>query len=126
MRQPPQRLGLGALLGALLPDGDPVFTVRRRGDFSVSVGGRVAAARDVRIRRGSHLHRDSKHWASLRMAARRTRLGLAAVCLMLTEKLKARFGDLILSAQNERDEETFTINQAGAYDLFRALRDEPD
>jgi hypothetical protein len=30
---------------------------------------------------------------------------------MLTEKLKARFGDIILSAQNERDEETFTIDR---------------
>jgi NADH-quinone oxidoreductase subunit C len=45
---------------------------------------------------------------------------------MLTEKLKARFGDLILSAQNERDEETFTIDRDRAYDFFRALRDEPD
>ena len=45
---------------------------------------------------------------------------------MLTEKLKARFGDLILSAQNERDEETLIINREGAYDFFRALRDEPD
>ena len=45
---------------------------------------------------------------------------------MLTEKLKARFGDLILSAQNERDEETLTINREGAYDFFHALRDETD
>src|SRR5271154_3749894 len=45
---------------------------------------------------------------------------------MLTEKLKARFGDIVLSAQNERDEETFTIERDRAYDFFRALRDEPD
>src|SRR5271168_5639769 len=45
---------------------------------------------------------------------------------MLTEKLKARFGDIVLSAQNERDEETFTIDRDRAYDFFRALRDEPD
>jgi NADH-quinone oxidoreductase subunit C len=45
---------------------------------------------------------------------------------MLTEKLKTRFGGQILSAINERDEETFTIAREGAYDFFRALRDEPD
>ena len=45
---------------------------------------------------------------------------------MLAEKIKARFGTEILSAQNERDEETFTIEREHAYDLFRALRDEPD
>ena len=45
---------------------------------------------------------------------------------MLAEKIKARFGAEILSAQNERDEETFTIEREHAYDLFRALRDEPD
>lgn len=45
---------------------------------------------------------------------------------MLTEKIKARFGGEILSAQMERDEETFTIERDRAYDFFRALRDEPD
>jgi len=45
---------------------------------------------------------------------------------MLAEKIKARFGDQILSAQNERDEETFTIDREGAPDFFRALRDDPD
>ena len=45
---------------------------------------------------------------------------------MLTEKIKARFGDQILSAQNERDEETFTIDRERGYDFFRALRDDPD
>src|SRR6266404_5115987 len=45
---------------------------------------------------------------------------------MLIEKIKARFGDQILDAQNERDEETFTIERERAYDFFRALRDEPD
>ncbi len=45
---------------------------------------------------------------------------------MLTEKIKARFGEQILSAQNERDEETFTIDREHAYDFFRALRDDPD
>ena len=45
---------------------------------------------------------------------------------MLTEKIKARFGDQILSAQNERDEETFTIDREGAPDFFRALRDDLD
>ena len=45
---------------------------------------------------------------------------------MLTEKIKARFGAEILSAQNERDEETFTIDRERAYDFFRALRDDPD
>src|ERR1700723_4191511 len=45
---------------------------------------------------------------------------------MLTEKIKARFGAEILSAQNERDEETFTIARERAYVFFRALRDEPD
>src|ERR1700683_4484920 len=45
---------------------------------------------------------------------------------MLIEKLTTRFGGEILSAQNERDEETITIERDRAYDLFRALRDEPD
>ena len=45
---------------------------------------------------------------------------------MLTEKLKVRFGDQILSAQSERDEETFTIDREHAPDFFRAVRDEPD
>jgi NADH-quinone oxidoreductase subunit C len=45
---------------------------------------------------------------------------------MLTEKIKARFGAEILTAQNERDEETFTIDREHAYDFFGALRDEPD
>src|ERR1700722_5455953 len=44
---------------------------------------------------------------------------------MLIEKINARFGAQILSAQNERDEETFTIDRERAYDFFRALRDEP-
>jgi NADH-quinone oxidoreductase subunit C len=45
---------------------------------------------------------------------------------MLIERIKARFGAEILSAQNERDEETFTIDREHAYGFFRALRDEPD
>src|SRR5260370_22024385 len=45
---------------------------------------------------------------------------------MLIEKLKARCGGEILSAQNERDEETITIDRERAYDFFRALHDEPD
>jgi len=45
---------------------------------------------------------------------------------MLIEKIKARFGAEILSAQNERDEETVTIERERAYDFFHALRDEPD
>ncbi|MGA7873138.1 MAG: NADH-quinone oxidoreductase subunit C [Candidatus Binatus sp.] len=45
---------------------------------------------------------------------------------MLIEKLRARFGGEIVSAQNERDEETVTIEREGAQDFFRALRDEPD
>src|ERR1700722_3962558 len=45
---------------------------------------------------------------------------------MLIEKIKARFGSEILDAQNERDEETFTIDRDRAYDFFRALRDDPD
>jgi len=45
---------------------------------------------------------------------------------MLIEKIKARFGGEILDAQAARDEETFTIDREGAYDFFRALRDEPD
>src|SRR5260370_20982784 len=45
---------------------------------------------------------------------------------MLIEKIKARFGDEILSAQGDRDEETFRIDRERSYDFFRALRDEPD
>jgi NADH-quinone oxidoreductase subunit C len=45
---------------------------------------------------------------------------------MLIEKIKSRFGAEILDAQNERDEETFTIDRERAYDLFRALRDDSD
>jgi NADH-quinone oxidoreductase subunit C len=45
---------------------------------------------------------------------------------MLIERIKARFGAEILSAQNERDEETFTIDREHAYGFFRAMRDEPD
>src|ERR1700678_3749550 len=79
MGQSAERLGVGALLGAFLPDGDPVSAVRRRGDFSVSVGGRAAPPWDVRLRRGAHLHRDSFGRAAVRMAARRARLGLTAI-----------------------------------------------
>src|SRR5580700_5557025 len=77
MRQSAERLSLGTLLGALLLDGDPVSAVRRRGNFSISVGGRAAPPGDVRLRRGAYLHRDSWRRASVRMAARRARLGLA-------------------------------------------------
>ena len=45
---------------------------------------------------------------------------------MLIEKLKARFGDEILSAQDARDELTITIERERAYDFFKALRDEAD
>jgi NADH-quinone oxidoreductase subunit C len=45
---------------------------------------------------------------------------------MLTEKITARFGGEILSAQSARGEETFTIDRERAYEIFRALRDEPD
>lgn len=45
---------------------------------------------------------------------------------MLIEKLKERFGDAIVSGQNERDEETVTVNRDLKFDFFRALRDEPD
>jgi NADH-quinone oxidoreductase subunit C len=45
---------------------------------------------------------------------------------MLTEKIKARFGVEILNAQNEHDEETFTIDRERAFDFFRALHDEPE
>jgi NADH-quinone oxidoreductase subunit C len=45
---------------------------------------------------------------------------------MLAEKLQARFGTLILSAQNDRDEEAFTVDRESAIDFFRALRDEPE
>jgi NADH-quinone oxidoreductase subunit C len=45
---------------------------------------------------------------------------------MLTEKIKSRFGAEILDAQTEHGEETFTIDRERAYDLFRALRDEPE
>src|SRR5260221_654601 len=48
------------------------------------------------------------------------------IVVMLIEKIKARFGAQILSAQNERDEETFTIDRERALDFFLALRDEPD
>jgi NADH-quinone oxidoreductase subunit C len=44
---------------------------------------------------------------------------------MLIEKLKQRFGDQILSAEDARGEETITIDRERGYDLFRALRDEP-
>jgi NADH-quinone oxidoreductase subunit C len=45
---------------------------------------------------------------------------------MLTEKITARFGGEILSAQSARGEETFTIDRERAYEFFRVLRDEPD
>lgn len=44
---------------------------------------------------------------------------------MLIEKLKQRFGAEILGAEDARGEETITIGREQAYDLFRALRDEP-
>src|SRR5258708_24664238 len=44
---------------------------------------------------------------------------------MLIEKLKQRFGDEILGAEDARGEETITIGRERGYDLFRALRDEP-
>lgn len=45
---------------------------------------------------------------------------------MLTEKITARFGGEILSAQSARGDETITIDREPAYEIFRALRDEPD
>src|SRR6202023_2967741 len=45
---------------------------------------------------------------------------------MLTEKIKARFGAEILTAQNERDEEPFTIDRERPYDLVRSPRGAPD
>ena len=44
----------------------------------------------------------------------------------MIERLKERFGAEILAAQAARDEETVTIDRERAYDLFRALCDEPD
>src|SRR5258708_14500984 len=44
---------------------------------------------------------------------------------MVIEKLKQRFGDEILGAEDARGEETITIGRERGYDLFRALRDEP-
>jgi len=44
---------------------------------------------------------------------------------MLIEKLKQRFGDEILSAEDARGEETITVARERGYDLFRELRDEP-
>jgi NADH-quinone oxidoreductase subunit C len=44
---------------------------------------------------------------------------------MLIEKLKDRFGAEILGAEDARGEETITVGREHAYDLFRALRDEP-
>ncbi|HMD05686.1 MAG TPA: NADH-quinone oxidoreductase subunit C, partial [Candidatus Binatus sp.] len=41
------------------------------------------------------------------------------------EKLKDRFGAEILGAEDARGEETITVGREHAYDLFRALRDEP-
>jgi NADH-quinone oxidoreductase subunit C len=45
---------------------------------------------------------------------------------MLIEKLRERFGDAILCAQNERGDDTVTVNRDVKPDLFRALRDESD
>src|SRR5260370_33737403 len=77
MRQSAEWIGVGAVLGAVLPDGDSVSFGRRRGDVSVSVGSRAAPPGNVRLRRSAHLHRDSWGRASVRMATRRARLGLA-------------------------------------------------
>jgi NADH-quinone oxidoreductase subunit C len=44
---------------------------------------------------------------------------------MLIEKVKDRFGAEILGAEDARGEETITVGREHAYDLFRALRDEP-
>src|SRR5208283_6127182 len=79
VRQPVERLGVGALLGALLPDRNPVSDLRCRGDFSLSVGGRAALPGNVRLCRGVDLHRDSWRRAALRLAARRARLGLTEI-----------------------------------------------
>ena len=74
---PAQRHRLGTLLGALLPDCDSVPGLRRRGGVSLSVGGRAAAARDVRLRRSARLYRHSGGRPNLRLAKGRARLGLA-------------------------------------------------
>jgi NADH-quinone oxidoreductase subunit C len=44
---------------------------------------------------------------------------------MLIEKLKQRFGAEVFGAEDARGEETITIGREHAYDLLRALRDEP-
>jgi NADH-quinone oxidoreductase subunit C len=44
---------------------------------------------------------------------------------MLIEKLNQRFGAEILGAEDARGEETITIGREHAYDILRALRDEP-
>src|ERR1700722_7252380 len=123
MRQSAERIGMGPLHGAVLPDRDFVPVVRCRSDFSVSVGGRVETPGDVRFRRGADLHLDTCGWTGLRVAARRAGLGLASP--MLIEKLKERFGAEILGAETAHGEETITIGRAHAYDILRALRDEP-
>jgi NADH-quinone oxidoreductase subunit C len=46
--------------------------------------------------------------------------------LMLIEKLKERFADAIVAAQNEHGDETVTVSRDVQADFFRALRDEPD
>ncbi len=45
---------------------------------------------------------------------------------MLIEKIKQRFADAILDAQETRGESVITIDRERALDLMRALRDEPE
>src|SRR5712692_4443311 len=77
MRQPAERQRMEPIFGAVLPDRAALPRLRRRDNFPFSVGGRVAKARDVRVRRGAHFRRSPVRRAGLRVAAWRARLGLS-------------------------------------------------
>src|SRR5208282_1223253 len=139
MRQSVQRERMGPLLSAVLPDRDSLPGFRRGNCFPLPVGGRAAGPGDVRLRRGAGLHRDPERRVGLRVAARRAGLGLGArprhetsanrsrrCCKpMLIDKVKARFTNDVLSAEEAHGEETIVVGRDRAPEILRALRDEP-
>src|SRR5207245_146408 len=68
VRQPAERPRVGALLGQVLPDRDPLHRLRRRGGLPLSLGGDLPAARDVRLRRDGDLRARAGARLRLRLA----------------------------------------------------------
>src|SRR3989449_6108458 len=76
LRQPAERPRVGALLGQVLPDRDPLHPLRRRGGLPLSLGGDLPEARHVRLRRDGDLRARAGARLRLRVAQGRARVEL--------------------------------------------------